>query len=436
LRPLTSHPQSHCKLRWDTEEDRLEWSDYYDFSASYDDFDAADQGWEDTDEMVEDDGEAIELDLKGRPVGLPPPPPAVRYGDTEYELVLPSGKRIGHRALRHIYKQNLVCVRSPYTLCVSREQPHRPYMNGDSKQTRAARRLANLDEKRSGADNALVPIAGGSGAFGKGQQVVRARNKGEAKHAQKATRDFAEVKARQAHMTRIATYSGNDQVRPFVSSRHDQSSEPAGQQKHFRDPLLVRRVSINVAPSSRLTSRAAMMDLQGPLLAASASHSACTHSHAVCRPIDNTSTLQRQRRAPARSPTLDRRRRRPVLLVRPAPQPRPLDREAVDVDLGVDRPRLTLPPGLAGLGDPAQGRRALVVGRVLELGRLRRGGGSPIGGGSERDGGGVDGGAKEVGVQVVELVKVGREGEVVDPGHGLCMRASVGHIQGPSAART
>ena len=50
------------------------------------------------------------VDESGRPTGPPPTQPSVRYGDTEYELILPSGKRIGHRALRHIYKQNLVYV--------------------------------------------------------------------------------------------------------------------------------------------------------------------------------------------------------------------------------------------------------------------------------------------------------------------------------------
>lgn len=151
----------------------------------------------------DEEGDAIMVDTKGRPVGLPPPAPAVRFGDTEYELILPSGKRIGHRALKHVYKANYV-----------------PYMNGEAKQTKAARRLAGLEERRGGNSSSLVPVSGGSGAFGRGQQVVRAKNAGEARHAQAASRGFAQQKAQQRKALKLGIV-GNSQ-------------------EHYRDMLLVR----------------------------------------------------------------------------------------------------------------------------------------------------------------------------------------------------
>ena len=90
-------------------------------------------------------------------------------------------------------------------------------MNGPSKQSRAARRLAGLDDRR-GPSSDLVPVAGGTGQFGRGNQVVKAKSSGDAKYAQKATREFTELKARQRQMLRLGIVGNN--------------------QKHFRDPLL------------------------------------------------------------------------------------------------------------------------------------------------------------------------------------------------------
>ena len=115
--------QNHCRIPWDTEQQRLELSDYYDFSASYADFPAssasrkqkqkaqADQEWEDLsdaeDAEMDDDAEVVyEDESESEDEELPSN--GLRFGDTEFELILPSGRRIGHRALRYIYKQNLM----------------------------------------------------------------------------------------------------------------------------------------------------------------------------------------------------------------------------------------------------------------------------------------------------------------------------------------
>ena len=104
----------HCKLPWDTEEDRLEFSDFYDFTKSYDDDAPSGKGkgkstdWEDVEDEEMDGDEEVVSDFSDD--DDLPKQNGVRYGDSDYELVLPSGKRIGHRALRTIYKQNLMYV--------------------------------------------------------------------------------------------------------------------------------------------------------------------------------------------------------------------------------------------------------------------------------------------------------------------------------------
>lgn len=125
----------HCRIPWDTEDQRLELSDYYDYRSSYpegaggDDSDLESE--EDEDEAMDEDGEwedeeggeidendevvmdysavrrrkkskrtvkAMDDDLEAR----------LAYGESDYELVLPSGNRIGHRALKSVYRQNVM----------------------------------------------------------------------------------------------------------------------------------------------------------------------------------------------------------------------------------------------------------------------------------------------------------------------------------------
>ncbi|TDL24214.1 hypothetical protein BD410DRAFT_745544 [Rickenella mellea] len=224
--------KSHCKIAYDSESDRLEISDFYDFSSSYPDYEARmkrrqkraakpvsstdekldeedeEQGeWED---MKEDDGsEADEIIEESASDETSPsddesiPEDEITFGDSPYELVLPSGARIGHRAMRRYYSQA-----PPRTLTALRNGQPEDENSGAA----LVRRL--LADKNS----ALVPRRGGFGAFGSGTDVVKARNRGEAKEAGRHTREFRDMRRRQEFMTKVG-YRNNHQ-------------------KHFRDPLL------------------------------------------------------------------------------------------------------------------------------------------------------------------------------------------------------
>jgi pre-60S factor REI1 len=72
--------KGHCKLRYDGNA-FLEYSRFYDYHASYPEGEEA--------AMEEDDEEEVEVDT---------------IDDSGYELVLPSGARIGHRSLMKYYK--------------------------------------------------------------------------------------------------------------------------------------------------------------------------------------------------------------------------------------------------------------------------------------------------------------------------------------------
>lgn len=208
--------KSHCKIAYDTEADRLEVSDFYDFTSSYPDGDSGEQNksskrpqqgvdkdeWED----VEDDDSEVhgENDDHGNSSDSDDLPSGqVTYGDTEYELVLPSGARIGHRSMKRYYDQSF------YGIHVKEQ---------DSNSGAAlVRRL--LKDKNS----ALVPRKGGFGAFGGGTEVVKARNKGEAREAGRHIREFRDQRRREEFKTKVG----------FVHNS----------QKHYRDPLLQVRVS-------------------------------------------------------------------------------------------------------------------------------------------------------------------------------------------------
>jgi pre-60S factor REI1 len=217
--------RAHTKLAYESQRDQLELADFYDFRSSYPDAltrvkkrrnaprvpdataeAAAEAEWED----VEDDGEADEVvsasgsgpaesdddDKDSDDDALPENP--ITYGDTPYELVLASGARIGHRAMRRYYAQNLP------TRFVAEPDPN----------SGAARVRALLADK----GGALVPTRGGFGAFGQGAQVVKARNRGEAREAGRHTREHRDQDRKRQYATRVA-YKNNSQ-------------------KHFRDPLL------------------------------------------------------------------------------------------------------------------------------------------------------------------------------------------------------
>ncbi|KAL4074022.1 C2H2 type zinc-finger-domain-containing protein [Scleroderma citrinum] len=205
--------KSHCKIAYDTEEDRLGVSDFYDFTNSYPDGngggrsktrdkrpqrsadedeweDMEDDGDEEVDDVTDEHNEASDSD--DLPSGQ------ITYGDTEYELVLPSGARIGHRSMKRYYDQSF------YGIHVKEQDPN----------SGAALVRQLLKDKNS----ALVPRMGAFGAFGGGTEVVKARNKGEAKEAGRHVREFRDQRRREEFKTKIGFIHNN--------------------QKHYRDPLL------------------------------------------------------------------------------------------------------------------------------------------------------------------------------------------------------
>jgi pre-60S factor REI1 len=224
--------KSHCKIAYDTENDMLEISDHYDFSSSYPDAEerqrrreerrakkaAADaaEGWEDVenesgdevvDEVVDEppsssaedeDEDEKDEDNDSSEAGSLPEENEITFGDSHLELVLPSGNRVGHRSMRRYYAQSFPSRRG------KEEDPN----SGRS----IVRRL--LADKNS----ALVPRKGGFGAFGSGTEVVKARNRGEAREAGRHVREFRDQKRKEDYKTRVAFVQNN--------------------QKHFRDPLL------------------------------------------------------------------------------------------------------------------------------------------------------------------------------------------------------
>lgn len=220
--------KSHLKIAYDTERQRLEISDFYDFTSSYPDADAAgnarrnrtarktitaasanaDEEWEsDEDEenvTVGDDESVYDVESESDESDDELAANNLEYGDTPYELVLPSGARIGHRSMSRYYKQSFS---SPLP------QKHAVKEGAAPSGRELVHRI--LAEK----DGVLVPAHGGGfGAFGKGTQVIKARNRGEAKEAGRHVREFRDQNRREQFKTKVG----------FI----------ANSQKHFRDPLL------------------------------------------------------------------------------------------------------------------------------------------------------------------------------------------------------
>lgn len=217
--------KSHCKIAYGTDSDKLEVSDYYDFTSSYPDAERRKKGKAvvikktvvvDASGSEDEDGDDWEdVDEDGNEVGSAPPDssdeeedlPAsgITYGDSPFELVLSSGARIGHRSLRRYYAQNLT-----HTF-IKRDDRIDPKSGAA-----LVKRLVN--DKKSD----LVPVKGGYGAFGSGTQVIKARNRGEAREAGKHIRQFRDQRKREEFKTKVG----------FIHNS----------QKHFRDPLLQVRL--------------------------------------------------------------------------------------------------------------------------------------------------------------------------------------------------
>ncbi|UZJ53070.1 hypothetical protein CBS101457_002390 [Exobasidium rhododendri] len=188
--------KSHCKVAYEAEEDVFEYSDFYDFTSSYPDAqweDVSDDG-EDADAEMRDDNDDDGDDGDDEDDDRPLPSNEVRYGDNEFELVLPSGVRLGHRSLRRYYDQTLRPTGSAYTT------------NSNSGREVASR----LNQRREKKDELLVQ--------GRGGNVVKARNRGEAREAKK-------------HISTYRDSNKREQYKTQIGFRHNS-------QKHFRDPLL------------------------------------------------------------------------------------------------------------------------------------------------------------------------------------------------------
>ncbi|KAA1475192.1 hypothetical protein DENSPDRAFT_883373 [Dentipellis sp. KUC8613] len=225
--------KSHCKIAYDEEKDRLEISDFYDFSASYPDAEErakrkaeraarrkereaaeAAEGWEDAedvedgavDEVIDQDASSPEESESEAEAGSDDSDDdslldeQITFGDSHLELVLPSGARIGHRSMRRYYAQSFPGA------------PRGGKPEDPNSGAAIVRRL--LADKNS----ALVPRKGGFGAFGNGTEVVKARNRGEAREAGRHVREFRDQRRREDFKTRVG----------FIHNS----------QKHYRDPLL------------------------------------------------------------------------------------------------------------------------------------------------------------------------------------------------------
>ncbi|KAK0485648.1 C2H2 type zinc-finger-domain-containing protein [Armillaria novae-zelandiae] len=204
LEAIRKHMQdkAHCKIAYDTETERLEFSDYYDFTSSYSGVVGKkdDEEWEDAEgDDVEDADQVVEESESESDSTEDLPDNQLAYGDSHYELVLPSGARIGHRRMRRYYAQSFASL--------SKRKDEDPN-SGKA----LVRQL--LADKHS----ALVPRKGGFGAFGSGTDVVKARNRGEAREAGRHVREFRDQKRREDFKTKVG-FIGNHQ-------------------KHYRDPLL------------------------------------------------------------------------------------------------------------------------------------------------------------------------------------------------------
>ena len=124
------------------------------------------------------------------------PDSEITYGDSSYELVLASGARIGHRAHKNIHKQNLAPYLGSNPFQPSaHSSPHTAYKPSPHSLTLLSlvgARPSDKSHARPLHASGLIP-AKGAGKGGNGD-VIKAKNKGEAKNAGKHIRQFRELK--------------------------------------------------------------------------------------------------------------------------------------------------------------------------------------------------------------------------------------------------
>lgn len=223
--------KGHCKIAYDTDLQRLEVSDFYDFTTSYPDAEKRDaklaqrkkreeqpanEEWEDVSDDGEEADEVVEVSEDSEDSDLDLDEYRARLGDTPYELILPTGTRVSHR---HVQGHH----RTSHAVTLRRTRP------GEEAGT-----VAELRKQLGEKNSSLVPTKGGFGAFGSGMQLIKARNAGEAKEAGRHVREFRDMNRKEQFKTK-------------VGFRHNN-------QKHFRDPLLqVRTVIVSHQYFSILT---------------------------------------------------------------------------------------------------------------------------------------------------------------------------------------
>ena len=99
--------KGHCMVDYEID-GQFELEDFYDFSSSYPDYDGE---WEDVEDAQGEDaegdgaGDEMEVDERTLALGRDDSVPETRTYVDGMDLVLPSGARAGHRALRYIYRQ-------------------------------------------------------------------------------------------------------------------------------------------------------------------------------------------------------------------------------------------------------------------------------------------------------------------------------------------
>ena len=107
--------------------------------------------------MSEEDDESDVLDSQ------------ITYGDSNFELVLPSGAHIGHRSMWHYYEQSVPTSRAA----------------DDPKSGTAIMRWLLADKQSD-----LVPMNGGFGVSRTGMQTIKGCNRGEVQEAGRHIREF------------------------------------------------------------------------------------------------------------------------------------------------------------------------------------------------------------------------------------------------------
>jgi hypothetical protein len=99
----------------------------------------------------------------------------------------------------------------------------------------ALSKVALVKQRLADPSLALIPVAGGMGGYGRGLEMMKARNAGEAKWARAQARSFKDQNAKRQHMTKVA-FKHNSQKRASTYPCHDISGRELTL-TDFRDPL-------------------------------------------------------------------------------------------------------------------------------------------------------------------------------------------------------